>query len=340
MSTQIDQLRAQFNGLSTDEKGQFVDKLKSKLQGSNNTEYIKFLDECAQKHNSEVNSASMQSDDQGWDGVLDFAVRDATAQPRGFIETMHTYGRTSLFLVGIILFTAGNLFAFFSSFGAFSVFSLALLALPITGLWLIYFASRNPKTPEKSLSALILFKISAVIDICIKTIMGLGFLIFSLYLFSLFSSLSEISQGLRSATTLVAAAAFALFIIGGVTIAIAILYFKATWQVLGEIRSGISTNHISPLPSIKLFTVFTYITVGLSALESFSAIMAAFASGMIGIITSQLPMEIAFMSDMFLSRGLGVQFSALFTLTGLAGVIVCVKALNVFNNELITSGSK
>jgi hypothetical protein len=54
MASQIDQLRRQFNGMSTTQKAQFINNLRLKLKGSKNAEYINFLDECAKKYNAEL----------------------------------------------------------------------------------------------------------------------------------------------------------------------------------------------------------------------------------------------------------------------------------------------
>jgi uncharacterized membrane-anchored protein len=55
-SPQIQQLRTQFNGMNTVQKKQFIDNLKVKLQGSNNSEYRAFLNECIQNYNVAVKS--------------------------------------------------------------------------------------------------------------------------------------------------------------------------------------------------------------------------------------------------------------------------------------------
>jgi hypothetical protein len=60
-SQQIEQLRTRFNRMSELKKGQFIVILKKKLQGSKNAEYIDFLDECVQRYDVEVRSASQRT---------------------------------------------------------------------------------------------------------------------------------------------------------------------------------------------------------------------------------------------------------------------------------------
>ena len=61
MASQIDQMRAKFNGMNNTQKKDFIDKLKIKLQGSSNTEYKKFLNECVQNYNTAVKGDSVSS---------------------------------------------------------------------------------------------------------------------------------------------------------------------------------------------------------------------------------------------------------------------------------------
>jgi len=58
MPSQIDQLKIQFNGLTTAQKKQFILNLKNKLQNSNNVEYKRFLNECIAQYNNEVQNGA------------------------------------------------------------------------------------------------------------------------------------------------------------------------------------------------------------------------------------------------------------------------------------------
>ena len=62
MSTQIEQYRTQFNGMSTSQKKAFINNLKEKLQGKSNPEYKQFLQDCITKYNTEVQASSAQHD--------------------------------------------------------------------------------------------------------------------------------------------------------------------------------------------------------------------------------------------------------------------------------------
>jgi len=58
---QIDQLRKQFNGYDNAQKKQFIDNLKVKMQGKNNPEYTKFLNECVSSYNASLRSSSLST---------------------------------------------------------------------------------------------------------------------------------------------------------------------------------------------------------------------------------------------------------------------------------------
>lgn len=59
MASQIPQLRQQFDRYTTTQKKQFIDNLKTKIVGTNNAEYISFLNECTQKYNVAVGGGAV-----------------------------------------------------------------------------------------------------------------------------------------------------------------------------------------------------------------------------------------------------------------------------------------
>ncbi|MCL1882785.1 MAG: hypothetical protein FWF81_03420 [Defluviitaleaceae bacterium] len=61
MTSQIEQLRANFGRLNTAQKKQFIDNLKQKIQGKNNPEYAKFLNECIQSYNADIRRGLQES---------------------------------------------------------------------------------------------------------------------------------------------------------------------------------------------------------------------------------------------------------------------------------------
>jgi len=246
--------------------------------------------------------------------------------PDSFIELFHYSGQSVLFLVGIILFSAGKLLAIFASFTWVSIFSMMFLALPVTGFWLIFAASKAPVLPEKTLTALTLFKVSVTVDLVFSCLQGFLFLILSILLFVV-AGAGELSS---SGVVFISFMGIVFFFAGGVVAALAIIYFRAALKIIGGLKANILNNTFEPLPNLNFFTILTYISVGFGALGALSELII---SGAMNSIMSSLPWQLRDAAASYFSGRPPI--SALFTLTGLMGVVVCVVALNAFNKSLV-----
>ncbi|MCL2002577.1 MAG: zinc ribbon domain-containing protein [Oscillospiraceae bacterium] len=246
--------------------------------------------------------------------------------PGSFVERLHTQTGSILFLVGIILFSAGNLFSLFMSFSIASIFSLMLLALPITGFWLMFASAKAPRLPEKTLPALTLFKVSVTIDLVVACLAGLLLLIVSIVFFAAGDTVSSFSGG----AGFVYGLGFLVLLIAGGVVTFGVIYFKAASGIVQGIRNGITYNAFHPLPGIKTFTILTYIGVGFAVL---GAIITAAAVGFVSNMFSALPGFFNIFEDILTDNAL----SALFTLMTSGGIVVCLVALTQFNNSLINN---
>ena len=65
MASQIETLRAQFDGMNTAQKKQFIQNLKNALENKNNAEHKAFLNECIKKYNSEVQTKTSNTASKG-----------------------------------------------------------------------------------------------------------------------------------------------------------------------------------------------------------------------------------------------------------------------------------
>ena len=247
-----------------------------------------------------------------------------------FIEKFHNVGGSILFLVGIILFTAGNLFSFFMSFNWMSTLSMVMLALPVTGFWLIFAASKAPKMPEKVLPSLTLFKASTIIDLVLSCLQALLLFIVAIIVFVGASNLGGRSYASGNLLGLVG---FLILLVGAGILVIGIIYFKAIQRVLNGLRSNIMYNTFHPLPGIKPFIVLTYIIVCAGALGTLvSSVGSVALSGALYSVSYLLPSELGGIVDNLLG---GSAVDLLFKFMGYAGIIICIVALNTFNNELV-----
>jgi MFS family permease len=257
-----------------------------------------------------------------------------------FRERLHSYGGSNLFLVGIILFSVGHLISLISTLGIFTVTALPTVVLILTGFWLIYAASKAPKLPEKTKTALVLFKVNTIIGLVISSLVTL--IVFLASCVIIIASIA-LSQGYYASSESVA-----LMIVGilflpfsGILVVYIVIYYKALLKLLSGIQRGISSNVFVPLPGIKAFTVITYIAVGIAALGAFV---------MLGIAVSgplytydmyywmhDLPWESQQILGSFIGSFYGIAslaLSSLSTLITQAGTVLCVIVLNRFNNSL------
>ena len=246
--------------------------------------------------------------------------------PGGFIELFHEFGSSIIFMIAIILFSAGALMTRFLSFTVWTIFDLAIVGLPIAGFWVIFAASKMPKMPEKSLVALTLFKVSIIITLVFTGLAALAAVIVAIITFLAASQIGgqAIAIGL-----------IAILVAGGMVTFI-VIYFKAVLTMLGGIRNGLMTNGFVPLPEIKTFTILTYIMVGFSVLGAIVGIIATFAlNALLGPVLYMLP---GFLADivwgMFPSPAV-VAFTTLFELAYNAGIVVAIVVLNKLNGRIM-----
>ena len=146
--------------------------------------------------------------------------------PGSFVEKLHSYGKSNMFLVGIILFSVAELFSIFRNFSGFSIFSLIMLALPVTGFWFIFAASKVPKMPEKTMTALTLFKVSIIIDLVLKCLAAFVMLIASFIVFAGAGAVQNYYYSSIGSGVMIFAGLVILLIAVGMAIFI-IIYFRA-----------------------------------------------------------------------------------------------------------------
>lgn len=170
----------------------------------------------------------------------------APAGPGSFIQHLHTQGKSGLFLTGIILFSIGTVLSLFVSFSFLSVLPLLLAALPITGLWLIYAASKKPILPEKTLTSLTLFKIDTIFTLVVISL-AFAVVIISLIVSLIFSAAYfDVALG---------AIWFALVVVLIALVIIIPFYFVAILRIIASIRANIVGNTTNPLRGVLPFSI-------------------------------------------------------------------------------------
>ncbi|MCL2411048.1 MAG: zinc ribbon domain-containing protein [Treponema sp.] len=235
--------------------------------------------------------------------------------PGSYIEKLHSVGSSTLFLVGIILYSVGSIFMTFTALNILTILSMLIIALPITGFWLIFAASKAPKEPEKTFPALTLFKIYIFII----------FIASCLIVLSLFIALVTVAD---TAVNIVPGL-FLLLLLGGSILAFSIIYFRLSLSLVSNIWNNIIANLFKPFENIKIFSILTYIGLGISFLIAFiSVIVSSLTGNMLNFAQNMILSFTVFSTT--------TNYALLFfTLIVGAGTVICVIALNIFNNNLL-----
>ena len=247
--------------------------------------------------------------------------------PGGFIEIFHDFGGSILFMVAIIMFSAGAIVNLFMNFGWMSIlFDLPMVGLAIAGFWVIFVASKIPKQPEKSLIALTLFKASIIIQLVLVSLAALVVVIAAVIIFAAASYIGgqAVAYGL-----------IGILLAGGLVTFI-VIYFKAVLTTLSGLRNGLMTNGFVTLPGIKTFSILTYIMVGFAVIGAIFTIIGTFAFySLVGPFLGILP---GFLADVvwgIFPSPTVVIFTTLLTLVYNAGIVIAIVALNQFNSKMI-----
>jgi len=262
-----------------------------------------------------------------------------------YTDRIHTYGASTPFLFGAILYTLGGLvlplsmWAFANhplfeetsrrmiGYGLITVMTL-LPILPILALWMIYSASKNPRAPEKSLTSLTLFRIT------------------------FFAHLGVIMAGAAVLALLFGADGQALFglsifdspldlvlILGG--LALIVLYvtffYGSLFSMVKGIRDGIYSNMFDELPGVGPFSAINYITSILLILLALVIILVGVAPE--GIIPFNIPVLDTFnegAENWFgSSTTVALAVMAFAMILSRAGSLLCTNVVNQFNAGLI-----
>ena len=248
-----------------------------------------------------------------------------------FRERLHSYGASKLFLTGIIMFSGGSLLNIMLSFGFFSVFSLLILAVPLTGFWLIYAASKSPAIPEKTLPALILFKVIIIMNMVIWSLFVLLILIIGFSSFSLTANYISFDGADPSAF------GFLALFTAGIMLTIIIIYFKALLKVIGSIKYGIINNSLKVLSSVNVFSILAYISIALSSL--INLIVAFSFNEILDVLVFEFPEFMEFLIEAVPTQS-DLLISVFLTLAADLGLVLCIVCLGKLNKSLLNAGEK
>ena len=276
-----------------------------------------------------------------------------------FTEYMHKYLGSTLFLAGTILFTAGSVFWLIfsmysigtSSFGIGALFT----GLPAVALWLMYFSSKSPDNPQKTLTALLLIKIHTIISIVVVIAVTITVLI-GIILLMVFAT-DVVRFFMDDTETFVAAAIIVVSVIVLVTLAflilIGILYYGSLLKILKNLKQNIIDNTFNKIGGVLPFTIIGFFGL---AFTTFAASAGLLLYGAMPNLSYELVNDLisAFTDsdiinyyiyelelDNLLNGSLHVRYSPPFeqisNLMIFAGFIICIIVLNQINKGLIAN---
>ena len=272
------------------------------------------------------------------------ASHEMHAMPVNFTAHLHKHGGSSLFLTGIILFSAGSVFASVFALGVFSVFALAFTALPITGFWLIYAASKTPKMPEKTLPALTLFKIHTIAGMVLIGLAVAAMLALSVIMI-VYGALNRHATGwvgFNAGLSFILGIFFlvASMIIAGIFVLSITFYHVPILKILKGIRHNIIHNTFDRIRGVLPFTVTISIFVFFSTMLTFAGLAnaEAFRGEIIRLlhlfmfdIPEIIPVGNIIITNISLSN---FAMSYIFNLVSLSGAVICVVVLNRFARSM------
>ncbi|MCL2397418.1 MAG: hypothetical protein FWC93_05055 [Defluviitaleaceae bacterium] len=245
-----------------------------------------------------------------------------------FIQQLHKHGSSPLFLTGIILFTVGSVMSTILSANLFAIFPLAFLALPVVALFLIYAASKSPKLPEKTLPALTLVKVHAIIGLVLVCIIAAIFVIVALIL-TVTAAIEPWVAGAMVITVIIM-----LFVLAILTVYF-IFYFVSLFRILKDMREGILHNNITNVRGVTAFTVVNIISIALGVLGSLIGLLMLGATNVImDELYWALGPDFHFVETMLEGIMASMAVSMMFSLATMAGIVLLLISLNKFNSSL------
>jgi len=243
--------------------------------------------------------------------------------PGSFTGRLHSVGKSPMFLAGIILWSAGSVLSALFNLSLFTIITLSLLALPVIGFFMMYAAAAAPKFPEKTLTSLMLFKVSAWVQLAGIGVIGLVAVIgFVWVIIPNFPTQVVVLFGIM------------LLIVA----VILDIYYMSLFRILKDMREGITSNVLEPLRGVMPFTLLSCVFAAISVFGSiFTVIFGnAFARVISGNTTDVLPSAIADLINAATpSVGISV-LRMLATMATVTGLGICLAMLNKFNNYLRT----
>lgn len=223
-----------------------------------------------------------------------------------FLTTFQKHCGGRLFLVGILLYTIGNVLTMLLGHGLLGIFPLLFLVLPVTGLFLGYFESRRRRAEKNTLRILKFFKVLTIVLLVVLCV-EVPFAINNLFRGGNFVALSAFYSLVFSVPL--------------------ILYLVSLWRVVNGLSQGVRDNERGKLRGVLPVTIFGVIAIILELLH-------------VGLFTGSAQTMLFYI--IWWTQGIahfGIQPGAgiLFDFVSGAGGLMLIVVLNLFNRDLVRS---
>ena len=343
-----------FDGLEIEDKREFIKNLDLKLQENPNPDYDVFLRQCIEKYtlasqgitpSSQPGFASEQAAFKDYNNAMadtqpqgEYTPEEPAAQaynddedediphPLGnYTDRIHTFGVSSPFMIGAILYTIGGLMLpiilglfIDHRFGFLGFGAVLFSAPPVIALWMIFIASKAPRPPEKSLTALTLFRLTFFMHLGIIAFIAGGLAIrFGMDGQALFG-LSIFDSPLDLVLILVGLAVVVMYVT---------FYYGSLFSILKGIRDNIYSNTFEPLSGIGAFN-------GIHSIVSVLVIIGSIGVIVIGLTDIDLVSIPAIITQWFENAYFALALIAVTLLISRIGGLISISVLRQFNSGL------
>jgi len=242
-----------------------------------------------------------------------------------YTDRIHSFGVSSPFLIGTVLLTIGGLVLpiilgthIYHRFGFLGFAAILFTTPPIVAMWLIYAASKVPKPSEKTLTGLMLFRLTFFLHLILIAATSAGFAL----------RLGTDGQALFG-LSIFDTAPHLLFIL--IALAVIVLYvtfyYGSLFSILKGIRENIYSNMFDPLTGLGAF----------NAIHTIVSILIIIGSGAI-IADRLLVLDLITLPDALLqmlrNENIALSLIAITLIISRIGGLITISVLKQFNSGL------
>jgi hypothetical protein len=251
-------------------------------------------------------------------------VSTATQSATGFTALLHKHVAGGPYFIGLVLLSVGTVIPMLSAFSFFGLIGYAIGLLPIIGYWFIFYAAQSPQVPDRSLTGLTLWKVSAVIALVLFCIV-FGVVTILALLALLGGGIAVEFFGGGGAVLVVVLVLYLIY--AAVSIAWIKFFYIAMLNVVRSIREGVITGSCAEIKGVGSYTILSFIFLGFSLLGNLISLTTinaanAFIGGFRNDLLREIPSEFRGIVGDFIPFGTISILPILFSIAASLGTIL------------------